>query len=35
MDLPAGTIIRGVPREAQMILLPGKKKKATGGAGRN
>ena len=33
LDLPGGTIIRGVPHEARIILLPGKKNKAS--AGRN
>jgi mono/diheme cytochrome c family protein len=35
LDLPAGTIIRGVPREARITLLPGKKNRSAGGAGRN
>ncbi len=35
LDLPAGTIIRGVPSDARIILLPGKKSKATGTAARN
>jgi hypothetical protein len=27
LDLPAGTVIHGVPPEAKMVLIPGKKKK--------
>src|SRR5262245_1971677 len=27
VDLPAGTVIRGVPRDAQIVLIPGKKRK--------
>jgi hypothetical protein len=27
IDLPAGTVIRGVPSDAQIVLIPGKKKK--------
>src|SRR5262245_15961718 len=33
LDLPSGTVIRGVPRGAQIVLIPGKKSKTpTGGA---
>jgi hypothetical protein len=28
IELPAGTVIRGVPKDAQIVLIPGKKKKA-------
>jgi hypothetical protein len=35
LDLPAGTIIHGVPREARIIMLPGKKNKASRSAARN
>jgi len=35
LNLPAGTIIRGVPQEARVILLPGKKNRSAGRAGRN
>jgi hypothetical protein len=29
LDLPAGTVIRGVPRDAQIVLIPGKKSKTS------
>ena len=33
VDLPPGTVIRGVPRDAEIVLIPGKKSKtSTGGA---
>ena len=34
LDLPAGTVIRGVPPGMQIVLIPGKKSKTTTGAGK-
>jgi hypothetical protein len=34
VDLPAGTVIRGVPHDAQIALIPGKKGKVSNGASR-